>query len=809
MSFDLSQFNQLFFEETAEHLATMESLMLNMDVQAPDMDDLNAVFRAAHSIKGNSGTFGFHDMTDVTHELETLLDLVRKGEADLTDEMVDVTLQAGDVLKGLLESHQEGGEADLEPSKAVIAELDVQLAKAKGEVSPKSSVVNESSSGVIAASEQIDASLSHTAEAYETNVNQSFIIRFPDPGDDTSMLFDSLKELGELSIIDSPESGGDDWLFSLQTESQKKDIRELVEFLVPPEGISIDEELNADDGSFGFFEDVSNISEPSDNDLGYGFFDDIDLKGDASEDPGYGFFDSQDEAVTEESVVADEDLGYGFFEDLDSQAPSDEITGVIDAEVIANSSDNALDKINTSNTEKDKGEGEAQAEFDGYGFFEPIVDKSSDVEKKPEKKNDVTASPKPKSLAKKSSPPPAKAAAVESSIRVSVEKVDQLINQVGELVITQAMLTQMASEVDPILHEKMANGLAQLERNTRDLQDSVMSIRMMPISLVFSRFPRVVRDLAGKLNKKVKLEMVGENTELDRSMIEKLTDPLTHLIRNSLDHGIEMPETRIAADKDPTGTILLRASHQGGNIVVEVQDDGGGLNRDNILSKAIEKGLPVSDSMPDSDVWQLIFAPGFSTAAEVTDVSGRGVGMDVVKRNITSLGGRLEIESIEGIGTRISIRLPLTLAILDGMQVSLGDEIYIIPLTSIIGSMQTEISDIKSVSGEGAVIAIRDEYLPILRLSDLMNMPGEFTDFEQGIMIILETDGKRVALFVDDIVGQSQVVIKSLEANYRKVDGVSGATILGTGRVALILDVAEIIDMHKHRVKKHLNSALA
>ncbi len=814
MSFDLSQFNQLFFEETAEHLATMESLMLNMDVQAPDMDDLNAVFRAAHSIKGNSGTFGFHDMTDVTHELETLLDLVRKGDADLTDEMVDVTLQAGDVLKGLLESHQEGGEADLEPSKAVIAELDVQLAKAKGEDAPKSAVVDEGTSSVIASEEEVDAPLGNTLGVDETNINQSFIIRFPDPGDDTSMLFDSLKELGELTIIDSPESGGDDWLFSLQTESQKKDIRELVEFLVPPEGISIDEELNADDGSFGFFEDVSNISDTSDDDLGYGFFDDIELKDDKSEDPGYGFFDDLDEAVTEEAVTeegvaADEDLGYGFFEDLDNQAPSDEPTDVVDAEVVASSSDSALDKINTSNTVKDKDEGEVQAEFDGYGFFEPIVDKSSDVEKQPEKKKEVTASPKPKSLAKKSSPPPAKAAAVESSIRVSVEKVDQLINQVGELVITQAMLTQMASEVDPILHEKMANGLAQLERNTRDLQDSVMSIRMMPISLVFSRFPRVVRDLAGKLNKKVKLEMVGENTELDRSMIEKLTDPLTHLIRNSLDHGIEMPETRIAADKDPTGTILLRASHQGGNIVVEVQDDGGGLNRDSILSKAAEKGLAVSDSMPDSEVWQLIFAPGFSTAAEVTDVSGRGVGMDVVKRNITSLGGRLEIESIEGIGTRISIRLPLTLAILDGMQVSLGDEIYIIPLTSIIGSMQTEISDIKSVSGEGAVIAIRDEYLPILRLSDLMNMPGEFTDFEQGIMIILETDGKRVALFVDDIVGQSQVVIKSLEANYRKVDGVSGATILGTGRVALILDVAEIIDMHKHRVKKHLNSALA
>jgi len=370
------------------------------------------------------------------------------------------------------------------------------------------------------------------------------------------------------------------------------------------------------------------------------------------------------------------------------------------------------------------------------------------------------------------------------------------------LVITQAMLAQMASEVDPILHEKMANGLAQLERNTRDLQDSVMSIRMMPISIVFSRFPRVVRDLAGKLNKKVKLEMVGEHTELDRSMIEKLTDPLTHLIRNSLDHGIESPEARASAGKDQTGTILLRASHQGGNIVVEVQDDGAGLNRERILSKAQEKGIPVSENMPDSEVWQLIFAPGFSTAAAVTDVSGRGVGMDVVKRNITSLGGRLEIESMEGIGSRISIRLPLTLAILDGLQVALGEEIYIVPLTSIIGSMQPDANDIKTVSGEGAVISIRDEYLPIIKLGELLNMPAQFDDYEQGIMVILESDGKRVGLFVDDLVGQSQVVIKSLEANYRKVDGVSGATILGTGRVALILDVEELISMHKKRAKK-------
>ncbi len=852
MSFDLSQFNQLFFEETAEHLATMESLMLNMDVQQPDMDDLNAVFRAAHSIKGNSGTFGFHDMTDVTHELETLLDLVRKGEADLTDEMVDVTLQAGDVLNGLLKAHQEGGEPDLEPSRLVLAELNVQLAKAKGEEaavlepanqtalrSIPESVDNSSSAGLVSPS---DSGL----ESSQTDINQSLIISFPDPGDDTSMLFDSLRELGELNIIDSPENGGDDWLFSLQTESAKDDIRELLAFLVTPEGISIEEELAADDGSFGFFEDIGdNSAAVTEDDLGYGFFDDIDLKED---DPGYGFFDEPD--------PKEDDLGYGFFNDLDrvdgdqsgasveenkseaakedpgfglfdsedeDDTPSHDESALEDAASINDAVSVASEGPSVPDTQDRESVASTQkegSEFDGYGFFEAIDDKSDSTKQKSStveagaktpspKVEQVTAkSPSADKLPRKASAP-AKAANTESSIRVSVEKVDQLINQVGELVITQAMLTQMASEVDPILHERMANGLAQLERNTRDLQDSVMSIRMMPISLVFSRFPRVVRDLASKLNKKVKLEMVGENTELDRSMIEKLTDPLTHLIRNSLDHGIEAPDIRTAASKDPTGTILLRASHQGGNIVVEVQDDGAGLNRERIMSKAVEKGIPVSDSMPDGDVWQLIFAPGFSTAAEVTDVSGRGVGMDVVKRNITSLGGRLEIESIEGIGTRISIRLPLTLAILDGLQVALGDEIYIVPLTSIIGSMQPEHTDIKSVSGEGAVIAIRDEYLPIIRLSDLMNMPGQFTDFEQGIMVILESDGQRVALFVDDLVGQSQVVIKSLEANYRKVDGVSGATILGTGRVALILDVAEIISMHKKRAKKHLKSVLA
>ncbi|WP_417593998.1 chemotaxis protein CheW [Oceanospirillum sp.] len=782
MSFDLSQFNQLFFEETAEHLATMESLMLNMDVQSPDMDDLNAVFRAAHSIKGNSGTFGFNDMTAVTHELETLLDLVRKGETELTDEMVDVTLQAGDVLTGMLQSHQNGEEPDQEPAQSVIIALNQQLAIVKGgEVQPATLDPNTFSDHL------------PVVQPSESLLTQSFIVRFPAPDQELDLLFDSLKELGELTVIDAPSEHSDDWLFSLQTDAKKEDLKDLITFMVAEDSLSIEEEISSDDGSFGFFESVGEGA--SEDELGYGFFDDFDdiadktstgpvSGGDTEGDPGYGFFE-------------EDDPGYGFFEDepLSAEAPA-----------LVGSQDIAVDNKTDPETHEDRG-----AEFDGYGFFEPLNSDATVKSAEPSPQtlpSKVSATPEPQAKIKSSKVAAVKNSGADSSVRVSVEKVDQLINQVGELVITQAMLAQMASEVDPILHEKMANGLAQLERNTRDLQDSVMSIRMMPISIVFSRFPRVVRDLAGKLNKKVKLEMMGEHTELDRSMIEKLADPLTHLIRNSLDHGIESPEERSAAGKDQTGTILLRASHQGGNIVVEVQDDGAGLNRERILSKAQEKGIATSESMPDSDVWSLIFAPGFSTASEVTDVSGRGVGMDVVKRNITSLGGRLEIESMEGIGSRISIRLPLTLAILDGLQVALGDEIYIVPLTSIIGSMQPDPSDIKTVSGEGAVICIRDEYLPIIRLSDLLNMPAAFDEYEQGIMVILESNGGQVGLFVDDLVGQSQVVIKSLEANYRKVEGVSGATILGTGRVALILDVEELISMHKTRTRAVPGSVL-
>ena len=383
--------------------------------------------------------------------------------------------------------------------------------------------------------------------------------------------------------------------------------------------------------------------------------------------------------------------------------------------------------------------------------------------------------------------PPGAAAEAESSIRVSVDKVDALINLVGELVITQAMLKQVSGGMDPGQAERLFAGLELLERNTRDLQEAVIGVRMLPVDAVFRRFPRLVRDLSARLGKQVRLRTVGEGTELDKGLIEKIADPLVHLVRNSIDHGLEMPEVRKAAGKDETGTITLAASHQGGHIVIEVGDDGRGLDRARILAKAVERGLQVPDNPTDAQVWDLIFQPGFSTADQVTDLSGRGVGMDVVRRNIQALGGEVQLESAPGRGTRVVIRLPLTLAILDGMVVSSGGEILILPLSHVLEALQPQPGDIRTVAGDGRVLRVRGEYLPMLSLSGSFGYGGGSAE---SLVVVVEGDGQKLALQVEELVGQQQVVVKNLERNYRRVPGISGATILGDGRVALIVDVA-------------------
>ncbi|WP_306605982.1 chemotaxis protein CheW [Azonexus sp.] len=782
MSIDMSQFFQVFFEESAEHLAAMESLLLDLDLDSPDIEQLNAIFRAAHSIKGSAGTFGFTDLAETTHILENLLDRIRKHELQLRADMVDAFLEAGDVLRSMLEAHQGHGMVDLQTVEAMTSRLR-QLSSDDSGAKVVSPVAAQVSVADPLPSAPGDAPVALPGDS----ILRVFDIQFVPTdvaasGVGVQNLLTELRSFGELEVLDSPASGTPGagyWNIRLRTSQVPESFSDQIDFIAESGAWRISEEISsAEDGdeAFGFFQDSPGVPDEL---QGYGFFEPLPLAGPenllAEEGDGFGFFAPLPALVGDASGDSD---AYGFFEPISS--PSSEPAQVVAAVSI----------------EPEEG--------DGFGFFQLIAPSPSAVMNPlpvPVPVVDKLApSAKPALSTMKS--PSASAATSDSSIRVSVEKVDQLINLVGELVITQAMLLQTSALMQEHAPERLLNGLAQLERNTRDLQESVMAIRMMPISFVFSRFPRVVRDLSSKLGKQVELKTSGETTELDKNLIERIADPLTHLIRNSLDHGIELPEKRQAAGKRPSGTITLRAYHQGGNIVIEVGDDGAGLPRDKILQKARERGLPVSDQMSDQEVFNLIFEAGFSTAEQVTDVSGRGVGMDVVRRNIQSMGGRVEIDSMLGIGTRMTVRLPLTLAILDGMSVAVGDQIYILPLSYVIESLQPKTGDVKTLSNQARVVQVRGEYLPVVVLHEMFRLQSAWTDFTQGIMVVLDADGAKVALFVDALLGQHQVVIKSLEANYRKVPGVSGATIMGDGHVALILDVSAIAGMARTNMQK-------
>lgn len=659
MSIDLSQFFEVFFEESFEGLDIMESELLNLEPGNLDSETINTIFRAAHSIKGGSGTFGFTSVSDFTHVLETLLDQIREGKRDLTADHVNLLLQSVDCLRAMLSALQNSEEPDLSTSNQIKKQFETILSGDTGlvESSEANAKVPESSG----------------KDTYEITFKpQHHLFK---TGNEPLFLIQELAALGDLEttvstefVPDIHEISADDcylcWTFYLTTDKGEASIKEVFEWV----------------------EDDAEIT--------------IVVCG--------GLFDDDHEP-----------------------------------EIIAS---------------------------------EPKTDTPAATDKKP-----VAA----------------KANAETTSIRVSIDKVDSLINMVGELVITQAMLTQLGEgDLDESKVVALQEGLAQLAHNTRDLQESVMRIRMLPISFVFSRFPRLVRDTSQKLGKEVELKLLGEQTELDKTVMEKISDPMVHLVRNSLDHGLEGPEERMEAGKDRIGTVTLNAFHQGGNIVIEIMDDGNGLNTKKIKQKAIQNNLiQESDGLSDDEINELIFMPGFSTADEVSDISGRGVGMDVVRRNIQALNGSIEVTSQAGIGSTFTIRLPLTLAILDGQLVTIGQHTYIIPLISIIESLQIDLTKVNCVGGGLDVLRLRDEYIPILRLHQIFNHRGAIEELDKGLLVIVESDNQKVGLLVDDLLAQQQVVIKSLEANYQKVEGVSGATILGDGRVSLIVDITGLIKL--------------
>lgn len=765
MSIDLSQFYQVFFEEAGEHLANMESLLLGLDIGDPDAEQLNAIFRAAHSVKGSAGTFGFTDMAEVTHILENLLDRIRKGELALREEMIDAFLEAGDVLKSLLAAHKGGDEAD----PGLVADTCRHLSSLTG---GQAATTPGTEADTAAASAAADAGLLDGCDIH-------FVLE--DPVAPTGEVLDNLvQELamhGEACVVTVPEDAHEPCSLAFRGKADADTLRGIIGFVARSDSIRIvpwgtAPVGDASDGAYGFFTEEPAALGTTDLGEAYGLFEPTPV---GSQEEAYGLFEPVKTGVADEA--------FGLFEPLANEAVVDPAYGFFDP-IPAKDSESGSAAVTVDAA---PGPAAVTTEGEGYGLF---VETTAAAPAAPAPISAQLPAARETKPAERPAKVPAAKSGGDTTIRVGVEKVDQLINLVGELVITQAMLLQSASDLDPVQFERLHNGLAQLERNSRDLQEAVMSIRMMPISVVFSRFPRVVRELSQKLGKKVELKLVGEGTELDKSLIERITDPLTHLVRNSLDHGVEMPEARAAKGKQPVGTITLRAYHQSGNIVIEVTDDGAGLDRQKILAKAKERGLPVHDQMTDQEVWLLIFEAGFSTADQVTEVSGRGVGMDVVKRNIQAMGGRIEIESMAGIGTRMTVRLPLTLAILDGMSVAVGGETYIVPLGYVVESLQAEPAMVKSISGVRRLLHVRGEYLPVVALHEVFHVPGAVTALERGIMVIIEADGSKVALFLDALVGQQQVVIKSLEANYRKVAGISGATIMGDGHVALILDVA-------------------
>jgi two-component system chemotaxis sensor kinase CheA len=703
---DLSRFKQTYFDECAELLAVAEAGLLRLSPQNIDLDEINAVFRAVHSIKGGGGTFGYSDLVAFTHEFEAVMDRLRSQQIGVTTDLVDVLIRANDVMARLLTCARDDRPAPAGLAGPSAAELKSFLAS--------SAKRNEVEQAPIVHADAGRADLGNRAPRQEPR--RSFVIYFRPrhdlllSGNEPAFLLRALKRLGEAEIVCDAnlvpslyELEGESlylfWQISLTGATDEAAIRDVFEFVVDDCQVDIVETTGPADGG--------------------------------------------------------EDEAFGLFAENMPYVPPGQLTVYGGGAVQAAGEDSAAVPP-AARASADSGGGGAGAGLGGH------------------------------------------------TIRVDLDKVDRLVNLVGEMVITQAMISEQLRDVPPGTLQQLVEGLEELSRHTRELQESVMAIRAQQVRSVFSRMPRLVREVAAQTGKEVQLATSGETTEVDKTVVENLVDPLTHMIRNSIDHGLESPDERERIGKPRSGTVHLSARHRSGRIVIEVADDGRGINRPRVLEKAVERGLVAAGvSMSDEEIDNLIFLPGFSTVDTVSAISGRGVGMDVVRRNIASLGGRIGVYSTPGEGTRFVLSLPLTLAVLDGMVISVGEQRFVLPLTNIIESLRPKSADLQSVANQYDVIMARGEYVRLVYVDQLFRVGGAIGDPTRGLVVLVETEeGGRLGLVVDEVLGQQQVVIKSLESNFQRLDGVSAATILGDGRVALILDVAGLQTMSRQNTNR-------
>ncbi len=699
---DPGTFRAIFFEEAQEHLANVEAILLRMDLQAPQPDDLNGIFRAVHSIKGSAAMLGHGDMAALTHLQENLLDLLRKGERPVDGDDVEAMLKAGDVLRLQIRHHR--GELARAPEHAQVEAL------LRARVARPAADARRGQAGPVRRSFRVR--LGPLAEAIDAG--------------DLEMMLSGLAEMGSVGNTQVANVPGGEVAFDVQLEGAAADLHGVLSLVVAPELVHI--ETHGAEPKPPALRAVPPVPAPQ-----------------AGEDE--------------------------FFVDPAEFRRQGRATQELDAEAAG------VELFETPQQLKQRAAPAPAQPGPGDELFVTPAELKKDRRPRP------------------ADPEPAAAPAQDARyIRVATEKIDLLVNLVGELVITEAMLAR-AGALETANDSRWGGntGLSDLARHTRNLQEAVLAIRMLPISNVFSRFPRLVRELSHRLGKQVELKLAGESTELDRGLIEKISDPLTHLVRNAIDHGLEPPEVRVAAGKPATGTVSLRAFQRGGNIVIEVSDDGRGLDREKILQRARQRGTPVAPDAPDAEVFQLVFEAGFSTADTVTDLSGRGVGMDVVKRNIQALNGGIDLHSKAGEGTRVTVSVPLTLAIMEAMTVAIGGEVYVLPLASVVESLSVVAADLHTLPGQGDTLRVRGDYLPVLHLAKLFPPRHPRDSGGSGIAVIVETDGGKAVLLVDELVGQQQVVVKSLETNFRKVPGLAGATVMGDGSVALILDVAHVV----------------